>query len=90
MAGGQPVGATLNGEFIAQEIVRSVVATIGIVAAVAMTTALAVLVTSAGRPAEPTGAQPDREPEPPAATAAPVVDDPWRDDDLWSGHFPSR
>lgn len=43
-AGNQPVGELLTGEFLGQEIVRSAVGTIGLIASVPITTALAVLV----------------------------------------------
>jgi uncharacterized membrane protein len=43
-AGTQPVGELLTSEFLAQEILRSAVGTIGLVASVPITTALAVLV----------------------------------------------
>jgi uncharacterized membrane protein len=72
-AGGRGLGETLTSEFVAQEIVRSVVATIGLVAAVPITTALAALVTTwpvAGpdAPPEPAVVRPRLEPprhEPP-------------------------
>jgi uncharacterized membrane protein len=53
-AGSQPVGELLTSELLAQEILRSAVGTIGLVASVPITTALAVLVAEsagAGRPA---------------------------------------
>ncbi|WP_246158540.1 YibE/F family protein [Catellatospora sichuanensis] len=43
-AGGAPLGEMLTNEFLAQEIVRSAVGTIGLIAAVPITTALAALV----------------------------------------------
>jgi len=43
-AGNQPIGELLTSQFLAQEIVRSAVGTIGLVASVPITTALAVLV----------------------------------------------
>lgn len=49
IAGGRPVVEILTTEFMAQEIVRSAVATMGLIAAVPITTALAALVTTAGR-----------------------------------------
>ncbi|MEV0564112.1 YibE/F family protein [Dactylosporangium sp. NPDC050588] len=82
-AGNQPFAETITSEFLAQEVVRSVVATIGIVAAVPITTALAVLI-SVERQTAP-------EPERPAA-ATPPDDDPWRDDDgddLWTSARPA-
>lgn len=50
-AGGAPWSEMLTSEFLAQEIVRSVVGTIGLITAVPITTALAALV-NRGRPAE--------------------------------------
>lgn len=50
----------LTSEFMAQEIVRSAVATLGLIAAVPITTALAALVTTAGR--HPTPPRPARRP----------------------------
>ncbi|MBY8871715.1 YibE/F family protein [Micromonospora sp. PLK6-60] len=49
VADSRPVGQLLTSEFLAQEIVRSAVATLGLVAAVPLTTGLAALVTTAGR-----------------------------------------
>jgi uncharacterized membrane protein len=46
---GQPASTVLTSEFIAEEIVRSAVGTIGLVAAVPVTTALAALVTAGTR-----------------------------------------
>jgi uncharacterized membrane protein len=51
--GNQPIGDLLTGQFLAQEIVRSAVGTIGLVASVPITTALAALVADQRRPAEP-------------------------------------
>ncbi|MET8361269.1 YibE/F family protein [Micromonospora sp. NPDC005171] len=48
-ADSRPVSQILTSEFLAQEIVRSAVATLGLIAAVPLTTALAALVTTAGR-----------------------------------------
>lgn len=48
VAAGQAVTNTLTSEFIAQEIVRSAVATMGLIAAVPITTALAAVVTAVG------------------------------------------
>ncbi|MEU5939614.1 YibE/F family protein [Micromonospora sp. NPDC047548] len=48
-ADSRPVGQILTSEFLAQEIVRSAVATLGLVAAVPLTTGLAALVATAGR-----------------------------------------
>ncbi|MET0426460.1 MAG: YibE/F family protein [Actinoplanes sp.] len=49
--GSQPVGQLLTGEILAQEILRSAVGTIGLVASVPITTALAALTASPRRPA---------------------------------------
>ncbi|RQW95468.1 YibE/F family protein, partial [Micromonospora globispora] len=63
LGSGRGIAETLNSEFIAQEIVRSLVGTLGLVAAVPLTTALAALVT-AGRSrkpvTDPTGETPPR------------------------------
>ena len=45
---GRPAGQVLTGELLAQEVLRSAVGTIGLVASVPITTALAVLVTGGG------------------------------------------
>jgi uncharacterized membrane protein len=84
--GGYDAGAVLTAQPIAQEIVRSAVATIGLVAAVPLTTALAAYVcgsTGTGAvPAYPTRG-PARAParhrpvDPGEALAAPPVDRPW-------------
>ncbi|KXK58239.1 YibE/F family protein [Micromonospora rosaria] len=59
VADSRPAGQVLTSEFLAQEIVRSVVATLGLVAAVPLTTGLAAVVTAAGRRAAAgTGAPP--------------------------------
>ncbi|WFE33434.1 YibE/F family protein [Micromonospora sp. WMMD975] len=60
VADSRPVSEILTSEFLAQEIVRSAVATIGLIAAVPLTTALAAVVTTAGRRG------PDDDPAPPA------------------------
>ncbi|MFF3462080.1 YibE/F family protein [Streptomyces sp. NPDC001984] len=55
------VGAVANSELVAEEIVRTLVGSIGLVASVPLTTALAALVVSADRPGRetaPEGAQP--------------------------------
>ncbi|WP_345020253.1 YibE/F family protein [Streptomyces shaanxiensis] len=55
------VGTVANSELVAEEIVRTLVGSIGLVASVPVTTALAALVVSADRPEKgtaPTGAQP--------------------------------
>ncbi|MBV1853733.1 YibE/F family protein [Catellatospora sp. NEAU-YM18] len=49
VAGGSPLGTTLTSEFLAQEIVRSIVGTLGLITAVPITTALAALAASGGR-----------------------------------------
>ncbi|MEE6263710.1 YibE/F family protein [Plantactinospora sonchi] len=49
IAGGRATSEILTTEFMAQEIVRSAVATLGLIAAVPITTALAAVVTTAGR-----------------------------------------
>lgn len=59
----------LTSEFLAQEIVRSIVATLGLIAAVPITTGLAALVTTAGRTGT-TSRPPRPAPEPDAALAA--------------------
>ncbi|MFJ7207812.1 YibE/F family protein [Streptomyces sp. NPDC098789] len=48
------VGAVANSELVAEEIVRTLVGSIGLVASVPVTTALAALVVSADRPGSPT------------------------------------
>ncbi|MEV4655091.1 YibE/F family protein [Micromonospora sp. NPDC049301] len=48
-ADSRPIGQILTSEFLAQEIVRSAVATLGLIAAVPLTTGLAAMVTAAGR-----------------------------------------
>ncbi|MER6757110.1 YibE/F family protein [Micromonospora echinofusca] len=70
-ADSRAVTQLLTSEFLAQEIVRSAVATLGLIAAVPLTTGLAALVTTAGRRAgEPT----DREATAPAPTPRPAAD----------------
>jgi uncharacterized membrane protein len=59
------VGTVANSELVAQEIVRTLVGSIGLVASVPVTTALAALVVSADRPGAGTGPGP-------AAAAAPA------------------
>ncbi|MFE0799374.1 YibE/F family protein [Streptomyces sp. NPDC058812] len=51
------VGTVANSELVAEEIVRTLVGSIGLVASVPVTTALAALVVSADRPAGPPAAQ---------------------------------
>ncbi|MBO4207966.1 YibE/F family protein [Micromonospora echinofusca] len=65
VADARPVGQILTSEFLAQEIVRSGVATLGLIAAVPLTTGLAALVSTAGRRATgPAGAVRDGLPTP--------------------------
>ncbi|WP_229402799.1 YibE/F family protein [Micromonospora okii] len=54
-ADSRPVVEILTSEFMAQEIVRSAVATLGLIAAVPLTTGLAAVVTTAGRADRPAG-----------------------------------
>ncbi|MFR9779488.1 YibE/F family protein [Micromonospora sp. MS34] len=89
LGSGRGIEETLNSEFIAQEIVRSLVGTLGLVAAVPLTTALAALVTAgrARRPAAEAAGEPTPRPrpadtDPPAAVV--VVDpalltNPWEE-----------
>jgi uncharacterized membrane protein len=67
-AGDTPLGELLTSQMIAQELVRSAVGTIGLVAAVPITTALAALL--AARRSRPVVAPPVRAESPPAG-------DPW-------------
>ncbi|MBA2945421.1 YibE/F family protein [Streptomyces sp. PSKA28] len=53
------VGAVANSELVAEEILRTLVGSIGLVASVPVTTALAALVVSADRPATGAGQAPD-------------------------------
>jgi uncharacterized membrane protein len=74
--GGRGIGETLTSEFVAQEIVRTIVGTMGLVAAVPITTALAALVTPAPEPPAPVVARPreyDRDPY----DREPYDRDPW-------------
>jgi uncharacterized membrane protein len=69
VAGGSGVGQTLTSQFLAQEIVRSAVGTLGLIAAVPITTALAAIVTTGRQqpdPTEPTAMQTRPRPRPPA------------------------
>ncbi|WP_328340582.1 YibE/F family protein [Micromonospora sp. NBC_00421] len=78
-ADSRPVGQILTSEFLAQEIVRSAVATLGLVAAVPLTTGLAALVTTAGRgpaDADPTGPTPTPRPAPDRAEALAALSAP--------------
>ncbi|SCG58390.1 YibE/F family protein [Micromonospora humi] len=72
VADSRPVGEILTSEFLAQEIVRSAVATLGLIAAVPLTTALAAVVTTAGR----------RRPDAAAASPAAAPPPPGRDEAL--------
>ncbi|HEX6970045.1 MAG TPA: YibE/F family protein [Micromonosporaceae bacterium] len=79
VAGGGAVGDVLTAEYLAQEIVRSVVSTVGLVAAVPITTGLAALVVTAGRrtgPARQSRARADRD-EALAALAGAADRRPW-------------
>ncbi|MFI1410564.1 YibE/F family protein [Streptomyces sp. NPDC020707] len=60
------VGTVANSELVAAEIVRTLVGSIGLVASVPVTTALAALVVSADRPGD---AAPDRQPQQPQGQA---------------------
>ncbi|USQ89322.1 YibE/F family protein [Streptomyces phaeoluteigriseus] len=62
------VGTVANSELVAQEIVRTLIGSIGLVASVPVTTALAALVVSADRPE--TGALPETASVTPGATSA--------------------
>ena len=78
-ADSRPVGQILTSEFLAQEIVRSAVATLGLVAAVPLTTGLAALVTTAGRgpaDADATGPTPTPRPAPDRAEALEALSAP--------------
>lgn len=63
-AGSQPIGELLTSEFLAQEILRSAVGTIGLVASVPITTALAVLVADLPAGGAPPAAAPGRHARP--------------------------
>ncbi|MDQ3757646.1 MAG: YibE/F family protein [Actinomycetota bacterium] len=54
----QPAGAVLTGEVVAQEVVRTLVGSVGLIASVPVTTALACAVVSRARPTERTGLVP--------------------------------
>ncbi|MEV1143177.1 YibE/F family protein [Micromonospora sp. NPDC049799] len=68
-ADSRAVTQILTSEFLAQEIVRSAVATLGLIAAVPLTTALAAVVTTAGRRGG-TATAGDTPPDPPLPRAA--------------------
>jgi hypothetical protein len=66
------VGAVANSELVAEEIVRTLVGSIGLVASVPVTTALAALVVSADRPGDAAPAQqPHPQPQPPQPQSGP-------------------
>ncbi|MGR6316915.1 YibE/F family protein [Micromonospora soli] len=67
VADARPVSQILTSEFMAQEIVRSAVATLGLIAAVPLTTGLAAVVTTAGRRAAAPADGPPTTPRPTAA-----------------------
>jgi uncharacterized membrane protein len=73
--GGTPVGELLNGELIAQELVRSAVGTIGLIAAVPITTALAASI--AARATKPVTASAGVRPPMSAPAGARQAEDPW-------------
>ncbi|MER6136620.1 YibE/F family protein [Streptomyces sp. NPDC001815] len=68
------VGTVANSELVAEEIVRTLVGSIGLVASVPVTTALAALVVAADRPgdAAPAQQQPQPQPQPQAGSRAPL------------------
>ncbi|MFF3713372.1 YibE/F family protein [Streptomyces phaeochromogenes] len=69
------VGTVANSELVAEEIVRTLVGSIGLVASVPVTTVLAALVVSADRPGPATPAQqeqPQPQPQPPSGARAPL------------------
>ncbi|BCL29281.1 YibE/F family protein [Streptomyces aurantiacus] len=65
------VGAVANSELVAEEIVRTLVGSIGLVASVPVTTALAALVVSADRPGDTAPAQ-QTQPQPQSSPKAPL------------------
>ncbi|MCM0675742.1 YibE/F family protein [Micromonospora phytophila] len=67
-ADSRAVTQILTSEFLAQEIVRSAVATLGLIAAVPLTTALAAVVTTAGRRGDGSTDDPSTPPTPRPAT----------------------
>jgi hypothetical protein len=79
--GGTPVGELLTSEFIAQELIRSAVGTIGLITAVPITTALAAYVATRHiTTAEPPQHQPistTTTDTAPTAAAGPAPEDPW-------------
>jgi uncharacterized membrane protein len=72
-AGGTPMNELLTGQLVAQELVRSAVGTIGLIAAVPLTTALAALVAARHRD-HSRGTAPAAAPPP---TGRPPAQDPW-------------
>jgi uncharacterized membrane protein len=64
------VGTVANSELVAEEIVRTLVGSIGLVASVPVTTALAAVVVSADRPGSPASAE--QQPQPQPGTRAPL------------------
>ncbi|WAU86035.1 YibE/F family protein [Streptomyces sp. Qhu-G9] len=68
------VGTVANSELVAEEIVRTLVGSIGLVASVPVTTALAALVVAADRPGDgaPAQQQPQPQPQPQAGSRAPL------------------
>jgi len=88
-AGGQPLGQVLTTQAMTQEFVRSIVGTVGLIAAVPITTGLAALTARripAGRP--PTAERPNRpRPVPTDALATGWLDDN-HNESAWPGHPP--
>ncbi|MFC8199259.1 YibE/F family protein [Streptomyces sp. NPDC057298] len=66
------VGTVANSELVAEEIVRTLVGSIGLVASVPVTTALAALVVAADRPGDAAPAQQQPQPQPQAGSRAPL------------------
>ncbi|MEU5904043.1 YibE/F family protein [Micromonospora sp. NPDC047467] len=76
-ADSRPIAQILTSEFLAQEIVRSAVATLGLIAAVPLTTGLAAVVTAAGRSdATPSADAPAPRPRPDRAEALAALGSP--------------
>ncbi|MFJ2216475.1 YibE/F family protein [Streptomyces sp. NPDC101062] len=71
------VGAVANSELVAEEIVRTLVGSIGLVASVPVTTALAALVVSADRSAPESPAAPSAPPAPDGPGAGPGAGPEW-------------
>ena len=76
--GAVPLGEAVTSEIVAVEVVRTFVGSLGIIAAVPLTTALSALVAlerpAGGRPVDPAGAAADRSAADPAAGAGPATD----------------